>query len=460
MSTKRNHRWNSSKRNSSATSQTSSEPSETTTNPLPLTPPNSNPSLVPDFNFCSTSDDFGTDYFSELFDATVLPAPIDQKNPSTPASMPNDALGMLVNTISSDSDFQNPTAQNQISVDDPSSTFSNPSQISSQVAGNTSIGGVSLASTKNSSLSLQSLDPSLQNIHNDSEFLFRFPYLLPIVNTIATTEAHLQRTSIPIDEAMYANKACMSQISHTMENEEFIQCNSCSLLVATAMQMIIMLYEKALFESDNANPSAAKDDGDSCSGVTLIGSPHSTVSSSLNTTTSTSNHDQQYAVSTRRSANMPCLQFGVFQFEPEEPIWFRNQIIRKELQRCIQTLRACHTEDHQGKRKGGTGASSPGLLAGDRVRKTWLLEMERRANTLIASLPVGKSCDAETDIEKDRARQRDRGRKRSIENALLCWLEGSVRIDTYIPQYEIFHSVTCSLFKMFFIPAFVQYIMF
>lgn len=423
MSTKRNHRRNSAKTKStnvsSATSHAMSEPLETSTIPLPTTPSNLPPLLGPDPNVYSGSDDFGTDYFNELFDATMLPAAVEHKDPSKAVSLPDDSLGVL--NITSDSNFSGLTAQDLASLDDPCRMFPAAGGMSSQAPSNSSFGAVFPAPSKNSPLSIQSLEPSLQFIHNNSESLSQFSCLLPIINIIATTEAHLQRASIPIDEAMCTNKACMSQISRTMENEEFIKCNSCSLLIATAMQMVIMLYEKALSASDHANSGPVKDDSDLCSGTTLAGSPHSTTSSTLPnfSSSSRSQNDQQHVVSGSSArpscSNMPSLQFGVFQFEPDEATWFRNQIIRNELQRCVQTLRACNTEQQKSKQQGATGGPPPGLLAGDKVRKSWLLEMERRAYTLIASLPVRQDCDADTDIDKYRACEPPKGSKRSID---------------------------------------------
>lgn len=409
MSTKRNHRRSKSKsvNVSSAQSQASSVSSETTSNPLPATPNHPQPLLGPDLNICSSSDDFTTDYYSEVFDATMLPATIEHEDPSKAVSLADDSLAMF--TLGSDSNFPSLTAQDQNPLDDPYPMFPDAGGMPSQAASGASLGAISLAPPKNTPLSVQSLEPSLQYIQNNSESLFRYPYLLPIINIIVTTEAHLQRASIPIDEAMRTNKACMSQIARTMEDAEFIKCNSCSLLIATAMQMVIMLYEKALFASDQASSCSAKDDGDPSNGMTRTGSPHSAMLSTLATTStsSTSTNDQQHAVSSFSArpscTGTPSLQFGVFQLEPEEQIWFRNQIIRKELQRCIQTLRACHTEKLPSKLQAATGASPPALLGCDRVRKTWLMEMERRANALIASLPVGQAYDVDADVDQDRA---------------------------------------------------------
>lgn len=482
MSTKRNHRQHSKSNSTNISSVTSkassSEPPERIIVPRPVTPsvtPSNVHSLLgADLNVCSASDDFGTDYFNELFDTTLLPTTAEHDDLSKTVSLPDDSLG--ISNIATDANFLSLTAQEQASLDDPCQIFSSAGRVETQAPSNTSLEAAFLAPPKNPPLSIQSLEPSLQYIHNNSESLFRFPYLLPIINIIATTEAHLQRASIPIDEAMCTNKACMSQISRTMEDEEFIKCNSCSLLIATAMQMVITLYEKALFTSDHANSGSRKHNRDPYSGMMLTGSPQLAMSSSMPTTinnTSTSNssnNDQQHLVSSfsarRTSSNrMPSLQFGVFQFEPEEPLYFRNQIIRKELQRCIEIFRACHTDEPSQKSKllqtgasamtGGfssssssTSLSSPSssslplppsglLLAGDKVRKTWLVEMERRANALIASLPIGgggsdggggglqagynAAVDAAENVDRDsRACQRDRGRKRSIEKVLVC----------------------------------------
>lgn len=369
------------------------------------------------------------DFYSELFDATMLPAAVAQKDPSTAASLADNSLGIL--TMASDRNFQNLTAHDQASPDDDACPmFPAAGATVSQAPSNTSIGAISLAPTKNSPLSIQSLQPSLQDIQNNSKFLLRFPCLLPMINIIATTEAHLQRVHIPVDEAMRTNKVCMSQISRTMENEESLKSSSCSLLVATAMQMVILLYEKAPSTSDQGHSCSVKDDSNLCGGTMRTRSPHSTMSRTLiktNANSSASDNDQQHALSsfctTPSRSRMPDLQFGVFQFEPEEQTWMRNHIIRKELQRCIQTLRACQSDEHQSRQQSApTGGPPPCLLAAGKVRKIWLVEMERRANALIASLPVGQADDADAadSVDESTVCEGNRGRKRSIEKMLVC----------------------------------------
>ncbi|ERF68966.1 hypothetical protein EPUS_09020 [Endocarpon pusillum Z07020] len=321
----------------------------TSTITLPTTPSNSTSLLGPDMNVYSGSDDFDMDFYSELFDATMLPTAVEQKDPSPAASLADNSLGIL--TMASDCNFPNLTAHDQASLDDPCPMFPAAGATVSKARSNTSIGAISLPPTKNSPLSIQSLQPSLQDIQNN---------------------AHLRRAHIPVDEAMRTNKVCMSQISRTMENEESLKSNSCSLLVATAMQMVILLYEKALSTSDQGHSCSVKDDSNLCGGTMLTRSPHSTMSSTLTTTnnnSSESDNDQQHALSSFSTSpsrsRMPDLQFGVFQFEPEEQTWIRNHIIRKELQRCIQTLRACHSDEHQSRQQSAPTGGPPDLAGGD-----------------------------------------------------------------------------------------------
>ncbi len=112
--------------------------------------------------------------------------------------------------MASDCNFPNLTAYDQASLNDLLPVYPSAGAVSSQAPSNTSIEAISLIPTKKSPLSIQPPQPLLQDNRNNSEPLLRFPRLLPIINIIATTEAHLQRSHIPVDEAMLTNKACMS----------------------------------------------------------------------------------------------------------------------------------------------------------------------------------------------------------------------------------------------------------
>lgn len=119
------------------------------------------------------------------------------------------------------------------------------------------------------------------------------------------------------------------------------------MLVLTAMDLVVTLYEAGISEDV--------------------------------TSASQSSHPQSID---QTGAQKASLQFGVFQFEPEDHIMFRNQIVRNELERCIQVV--------QGQSRELRNSSSDGSIPSHKVHQQWFGVIENRARILTSSL---KSMD-------------------------------------------------------------------
>ena len=83
-----------------------------------------------------------------------------------------------------------------------------------------------------------------------------------------------------------------------------------------------------------------------------------------------------------RAVQEASLQFGVFQFDPEDHTMFRNQIVGNELQRC---LRMVHEQSSE-LRSSADAVSAPSY----KLQQNWLSVIENRARLLDSSL---KSTD-------------------------------------------------------------------
>ncbi|KAL4741656.1 hypothetical protein BDV11DRAFT_168022 [Aspergillus similis] len=61
--------------------------------------------------------------------------------------------------------------------------------------------------------------------------------------SITALELQFEEETRPIDELMQAGKACARELRAVIELESFNQCSSCPMLIATALDLLISLYE-------------------------------------------------------------------------------------------------------------------------------------------------------------------------------------------------------------------------
>jgi hypothetical protein len=170
-----------------------------------------------------------------------------------------------------------------------------------------------------------------------------FPHVHALSRVIKFLEAYAANKAIAIDEVMRINQACMADITKIMGLEEYKLCQSCPMLISTAMELMLLLYENGI------SPEARNTQS------TCPSSPQ------------------------RLAGDLPSLQFGVFQLDPEERIAFSNRIICKELQRYSQVIRTLGAE-----RQGQAGDRS----SFRRVHARWMVELENRVDSLVTMLRI------------------------------------------------------------------------
>ena len=61
--------------------------------------------------------------------------------------------------------------------------------------------------------------------------------------SITALELQFEEEARPIDELMQAGKACARELRAAIELESFNQCSSCPMLIVTALDLLISLYE-------------------------------------------------------------------------------------------------------------------------------------------------------------------------------------------------------------------------
>lgn len=177
--------------------------------------------------------------------------------------------------------------------------------------------------------------------------LDKFPHVSSLAKIIGLLEELILNHATTIDKVLRSNKFCMSVISGITQADYFQNCKCCSMLILTAMDLVITLYEAGVSEYLRSSSQPGK------------------------------------VLSTEKNAAQEAsLQFGVFQFEPEDHTMFRNQIVRNELQRCIRMV-----QDQSGELRSSTkDASAPS----HKLHQNWLSVIENRARLLTSSL---KSTD-------------------------------------------------------------------
>ena len=169
----------------------------------------------------------------------------------------------------------------------------------------------------------------------------KYPHVTSLAKTIGLLEELLQSKAVPMDEVLRVNKFCMSVLGGIMKRESFKSCKSCRMMIFIAMDLMITLYE------------------DGVSG------------------------DRRAADQTL--PQKASLQFGSFQLEPEDRLMLRNQIIRNELQRCLQMI-----QDHSSELR---DSSSDGPAPVQEVHQKWLTVLNTRARILSSSL---RATDAQS----------------------------------------------------------------
>lgn len=262
-------------------------------------------------------DGLGDLYLNGQTDTPVSEGNLDLANKSTPTS---DFTFDLLTADLSISQFVMPDIVDQNTISSASHPFSQSTSPNSQPA---------LTTSRNEPFA----DLSGQKR--------QYPHVLALTRIIELLEAHIQLQTTAIDELMRVNKACMIDITRIMGLKEYAMCKSCGILVFTAMELVVTLYEMGV-SSESITP-----------------------------------HKQQGQQPILGRNELPNLQFGVFDVDPEEQIAFRNRIICKELQRSIGIIKRFSEQNQNTVSK----SSHSG-----KVHKQWYVEMEHRAKRLVSSL--------------------------------------------------------------------------
>lgn len=235
----------------------------------------------------------------------------------------------------------------QYCVPDMPSTVPDPSSSNGSISGDLSMFEHTHTGVSDSNSSRPPKVTELLENFDQPGLRDNFPQISNLCKIIGLLEELIQKKETTIDEVLRANKFCMNLISSVMKSDFFKKCKSCRMLILTAMDLVITLYETGVSEDMKWSSQSSR----------------------------SQSADQTFG-------QKASLQFGVFEFEPEDHVMIRNQIVRNELQRCIQTI--------QGQSSELRNSSSDGSTPSHKIHENWFNVIENRARILTSSL---KSMD-------------------------------------------------------------------
>ncbi|KAJ5107496.1 hypothetical protein N7456_004171 [Penicillium angulare] len=224
--------------------------------------------------------------------------------------------------------------------------------------------------------------------YRDQSVVSNYPNTAALMKMIEYLEEQLQIPRVPIDQAMRLNRQAMKRIRDVSKTEDFQRCQSCPLLVATVMDLVVGLYELVILSvqhpASEADDSLSPDQNGVLSRKSPIQQPDIEMQGSESTPETTFSGDLQ----------APLFRFGCLEFDPEEQEIFRAAMIRRDLRRCVETIQFCNHEvmkQRQAARSRGTPGKEPSPSSresNEHVHTQWYQEMAYRVKELLNGLPA------------------------------------------------------------------------
>ncbi|KAM5381128.1 hypothetical protein ACJZ2D_003044 [Fusarium nematophilum] len=118
-----------------------------------------------------------------------------------------------------------------------------------------------------------------------------------ISKVLESLEAQAQSGSRSLDEILHVNKACITSIARIWATEEYAKYRCCDMLTASALDLIMTLFEEALLPLQAGNTSEMRCEG------------------------------------------LPDVHFGVFEVDSEEQVAMAKRLVVKELMGCLRIIR-------------------------------------------------------------------------------------------------------------------------
>lgn len=234
------------------------------------------------------------------------------------------------------------------------------------------------------------IDARVPPSYRDPSVVSDYPHVAALMKIIEYLEEQLQIPRVPIDQAMRLNRQAMAKVREVTDTDEFRRCQSCPLLVATVMDLVVGLYELVILCIQHP---AGEGDATSLADHNNPPSRHNPSQKPADPGEMPSDGSSpESAISS--GSEPPVFQFGCLEFDPDEQEIFRAAMVRRDLRRCVETIQYCTQEiiQRQSQATNLRGGPLGGVLQSrgpsNNVHTQWYQEMGYRAKDLLAALPA------------------------------------------------------------------------
>ncbi|CAM1502571.1 Fc.00g073470.m01.CDS01 [Cosmosporella sp. VM-42] len=234
---------------------------------------------------------------------------------------------------------------------------------------------------------------------HDSTSLKRYPHAAALTGVIESLERCSLSTTSTMDQIMSVNRKAMTSLPPIMAMDGFKLCHSCPTLVPTSLDLILSMYESALdsMQSDPAdNVQAIEHWNDGSIGSQSRGSPSGPALSPPDLMMADAWTSSSSNTSSLMRQGRPIFYFGCLELEPDEQVMLRDVVLKRDLLKCLETIRSCHGEWKRQQQAQLTQAAPcenhqpPGRkrqsLANRKHLEEWYQEMQEKARELLASV--------------------------------------------------------------------------
>lgn len=226
--------------------------------------------------------------------------------------------------------------------------------------------------------------------YRDKSVTSAYPHTAALMMTIECLEEQLQTPQAPIDQAMRLNRQAMARVREVSKTDEFQRCHSCPFLVATIMDLVVGLYEVVILSTQRP---AGEEDAVPLGDENNLPWRNSLFQQPMETSEIPSSRSSPRSAISGGS-EPPLFQFGCLEFDPEEQEIFRAAMMRRDLQRCVETIQYCSQEILQQQkptadlRSGPRDGSFQPRMPSNKIHTQWYQEMGYRTKELLVALPA------------------------------------------------------------------------
>lgn len=227
--------------------------------------------------------------------------------------------------------------------------------------------------------------------YRDTNAVARYPHAAMLMGIIDDLESCLQQTA-PVDQVLNLNRTSMAKLPSIMEMEGFKACNSCPILAATVLDLVVGMYSMTI-----SPVQAIPQEGEvsvTGSAYPVGGLPLGSYSPPLQSLSQPALTDignvTTSAPEASSAASQPAFAFGCLELEPEEQAILLNMVLKRDLRKCLEVIQSFRRgmqkrwEESQDNFRGT--AKNVSIVSSSRAQEIWYSEIEEKAEELLQLL--------------------------------------------------------------------------